>query len=136
MPRIFGHNLLFVLLAGLVFYLFGFLMYGVVFGDYWREISGTPADFSPAAWKMALGAALPFIMAVGLALLAHKTGKSDLMGYVKLGVLVAIVFPVMAMAYGYAYGADYNVRMFAMDSLHMIAGLALTGAVLSFGRAK
>lgn len=136
MPRIFGHNLLFFILAGLAFYIFGFLMYGVIFGEYWMEISNVPEGFSPPAWKMVLGLIVPFLPTAGIALLADKLGKSDLAGYVKLAALLAIAFAIAAMAYGYAYGPAYNVRMFAMDGLHMVIGFAIAGAVLSFGRAK
>jgi len=134
MPRIFGHNLLFFILAGLAFYIFGFLMYGVIFGEYWMEIANVSPDHAPAPWKMGLGFVIPFVSTAGIAALASKLGKSDLMGYVKLGVLLAIFFPIMAMAYGYAYGDTYNIRMFTMDSVHMIIGYAIAGAVLSFGR--
>ena len=136
MPRIFGHNLLFFILAGLAFYIFGFLMYGVIFGEYWMEIANVTEAHEPPMWKMGMGFVIPFVPTAGIAILANKLGKSSPVGYMKLGVLLAIFFPVAAMAYGYAYGDTYNVRMFTMDSLHMIIGFAIAGAVLSFGRAK
>lgn len=132
MPRILGHDLIAFILAGLAFYMIGVMIYVILFGEYWREIASISMEFAPAPWKMGLGFILPFISTAGLAFLYDKAGTRGLADHVVIAVIAAIAFSVMAMAYGYAYGPTYNIRMLSLDSLHMVLGFAAAGAVLSW----
>ena len=135
MPRIFGHDLIAFILAGLAFYLVGTLIYVVLFGVYWREIADIPMEFMPAAWKMVLGFILPFISTAGLAFIYDKAGTRGLHAHIQIALMAAFAFAIMAMTYGYAYGPSYNLRMLTMDGLHMLLGFAAAGAVLSWRKA-
>lgn len=132
MPRIFGHDLIAFILAGLAFYLVGTMIYVVLFGVYWREIANIPMEFMPAPWKMGLGFILPFIATAGLAFLYDKAGTRGMKDHVVIALVAAFAFTITAMAYGYAYGPTYNLRMLTMDGLHMLLGFAAAGAVLSW----
>ena len=40
MPKIFGHSLLAIILATILFYMVGFMIYGLLFGEQWMAYAG------------------------------------------------------------------------------------------------
>lgn len=137
MPRIFGHNLLFVLLAGIVMYLAGFLWYGLLFSDLYMTLSGLTEDSATPAWRMwGVGIAIPFMVAFGMAAVFAKTGTTGLFGYIKLAMVFAVMFAISTALYAFAYEPDYVFTLLWIDAGHLLVSYALGSAVLSFGRSR
>ena len=131
MPRIFGHDLLALIAAAIAIYPVGFIIYGLLFQELWMELAGvTEADFAGQEWKMALSPIMPILTVLALAKLIKLTGKSDLMGHLKVGFLAWLGFAFTALMYGWVYSADYALALFVMDSAHLLIGILLAAAIL------
>ncbi|PWE16586.1 hypothetical protein DDZ18_12525 [Marinicauda salina] len=131
MPRIFGHDLIAAVAAVAAIYLIGFLIYGVVFQDLWMSLAGvTEADYAGQEWKMALSPVMPILTVIGLSALIEMSGARDIAGHLKVGFFAWLGFAFTALMYGWVYGADYPLGLFAMDAIHVLLGALAAAAVL------
>lgn len=134
MPRLFGHNLIFVLLAALVMYLIGFVWYGVLFADLMAE-AGMTEETATAAWRMwGVGMLIPLLFALGLAGVAQMTTAAGLAGYIRLALMCAVFFAIATALFAFAYDIEYTETLILVDIAHLLLVFAVGGAILSFGR--
>lgn len=131
MPRIFGHDLLALILAAIAIYAVGFVMYGLLFEELWMELAGvSQADYAGQEWKMALSPVMPILTVLALAKLIDISGRSGLGGHLSVGFLAWLGFAFTALMYGWVYGADYPFALFVMDSAHLLIGTLLAASIL------
>lgn len=141
MPKIFGTSLLGILAATFVFYMLGFVWYGVLFTDAWMASTGmTEAAATAHAEKMGAmmyvgGIFITFIQVLGLAYILNQSGASVLATCAKICALVAVLIAIPLMSYGVLYEAR-SPSALHIDIGHILIGYALVGIVLSFFRGK
>ncbi|MEO1039493.1 MAG: DUF1761 domain-containing protein [Pseudomonadota bacterium] len=130
MPRIFGHDLLGVALGALAFYLVGFLIYGMVFGEYYQQINNVPAGYVVSSTSMAMGLIMPIVSTLGFAWIMNKAGKGSITAYVTTGIVLAVAIACMGLMYIAVYGPHYSFEAFGLDAVHQVLAFAAAGAVL------
>lgn len=129
MPRLFGHNLIFILLAAIVMYLIGWVWYGFLFESLMTEAEPTPA------WRMfGLGMAIPLMFAVGLAMVANRTAGVGLMHYWRVAMICGAFFAIATSLFTFAYESDYSAALTLADIGHLLLVFSAGGIILSFGR--
>lgn len=133
MPRLFGHNIIFVIAAAVVIYLIGYVWYAVLFSGAMEEAGVAATQTSPLR-MWGIGMAIPFLYAIGLAVIAGRTSSFGLAAYVKLGLICALFFTVATELADFAYDARYTVELTLVDIGHQLLIFAAAGAILSFGR--
>jgi len=135
MPRIFGHNLLFVLAAFIVMYLIGFAWYGMIFQEPYQAMSGMDMETPTAPWRMyGVGLGIPLLAVLGLAWVFDKFGHVGLMACVKTALGVAVFFALTTNLYALAYDVRYPPGLLWIDGGHLLVGYGVAGAILSFGK--
>ncbi|CAN1497975.1 Protein of unknown function DUF1761 [Caulobacteraceae bacterium] len=128
--RVFGIKLIPLILASVLIYIVGALIYGVLFSAQWMALSGyTPEMLAGEQWRMALSPIMPVMITVGMGLLIKDRGITTLMAGLRLGAVVGILFLVAARLYNYAYGNE-PLGLLLMDSAHLMANAMIAGAVL------
>lgn len=127
--RIAGVNLIAVLVAAVLIYAVGFVIYGILFSEQWMALKGfTEEDLAAEQWRMALSPIMPILIAFGVGL-AHKwRGGGGLMGGISTGVIVWLCFLFPTRMYSYAYGNEV-LGLFEMDSAHLLVDAVVAGAV-------
>ena len=135
MPRLFGHNIIFVIAAAIVMYLIGYLWYGILFMEQYMEQTGlTEGDATPA-WRMwGVGIAIPFLYAIGLAAIIAKTGGFGLAHSVKIALICGVMFAAATSLSHFAYEPGHAALLTMFNVSLLIVVFALGGAILSFGR--
>lgn len=133
MPRLFGHNIIFVIAAAVVIYLIGFVWYGVLFSGAMEEAGVAATQTSPLR-MWGIGMAIPLLYAIGLALIAGRTSSFGLTAYVKLALICAVCFTIATELADFAYDARYTAKLTLVDISHQLLIFAAAGAILSFGR--
>lgn len=129
MPRIFGHSLLFIILAAVIMYAIGFAWYGFIFPM--AEMEET------APWRMwGVGIGIPVVVAFGLANIISRTSAAGPGGYVTVALVCGVAFALTTLGYALAYEAAFTINDFLRDAAHLLVVFAVGGAVLSFGAAK
>jgi len=133
MPRIFGQNLIGVVLATLAFWVIGAIWYGVLFSDLWMAENGViEADFegqSPV-WMM-LGVVISLLAVIGIGKVMAWRGVADLGGAVMTAVILWSLFAVSFVMYDLAYLPAHSMTMFFVDAGHLLVGWVVSAAVLS-----
>ena len=131
MPRIFGHDLLAVIAAAVAIYIIGFLIYGLLFSDFWMAQYGYTADsFAGHEWKMFLGPIMPVLTALGLAALFQTANATGLKSHIRIGVIAWAGFSLSALLYGFAYGTMVTTGALALDAVHLLLGILAASAIL------
>jgi len=141
MPKIFGTSLLGILAATVVFYLLGYLWYGVLFSDAWMAATGmSEADATAIAEKLGVmmwvgGILITFLQVLGLAYILNQSSASVLGTCAKICAIVAVLIALPIIMYGHLY-EGYPLNGVGVDFGHMLVGYVLVGIVLSFFRGK
>jgi len=141
MPKIFGTNLLGILAATVVFYLLGFLWYGMIFSEMWLAFNGiSEADALAHAEKMGAmmyvgGILITLLQVLGLAYVLHHASASLLLTCVKIGAIIAMLLSLPIMMYAHIYEGTSH-QAIALDFAHILVGYVISCAVLSFFRGK
>jgi len=135
MPRIFGLNVIAVLVAAIAFYFIGFVFYGLLFAELWIGLwdfseAHLEAAESAAGPAMAAGFVLTVIIAgfLGVALKALKAGSMG--SAIKWAVFLWAGFAVTTMAYDIVYALQ-PVLLLVLDSAHMLAGFVAMAVILT-----
>ena len=141
MPKIFGTSLLGILAATAVFYLLGFLIYGILFQEMWLAASGMTEAEAKAigeargAMMYVWGILITLLQVLGIAYVLQQSSASVLATCAKIGAILAILIALPLMGYGWLYeGKSANGLM--LDFGHILVGYALVGVVLSLFRGK
>lgn len=128
--RIAGVNLIAVLVAAVLIYAIGFVIYGLLFSQLWMDLHGyTKEDLAGAEmWRMYLSPVMPILIAFGVGI-AHKwRGGGGLMAGLTTGAIVWLCFLFPTRMYSFVYGLE-AVGLFEMDSAHLLADALVAGAV-------
>lgn len=129
--RVMGHNALAILVAALVIYLIGFLIYGVVFEQAWVAATGlTEEQLKSGMSKMPLGFIIPVLIAIGLSLVIKWRSKPGWMAGAETGFWVALFFLFAERFYGYVYSPAGGEILLGIDALHMFLTAVIGGAIL------
>ncbi len=142
MPKIFGTSLIGILAATVVFFLLGFLWYGVLFHEMWMGLAGISAE-AAAAKQEAVGSMtyvwgilITLMQVLGLAYILNHAGASLLTTCAKVCAVVAALIALPILAYANVYGIHYPVKLLGLDFAHLLIGYVLVGIILSFFRGK
>ncbi len=141
MPKIFGTSLVGILAATVVFYLLGFLWYGILFDDQWMVANGIAEEAAKAhaeamgPMMYVWGIVITLAQVLGLAYILHHASASVLMTCAKIGAIIAILIALPLMAYSVLYEGR-SINALGLDLAHILIGYILVCVVLSFFRGK
>ena len=139
MPKIFGTNLLGIVLATLAFYMVGFLIYGILFGEAWMDYAGmTEADANArnaelGAMMFVWGLVITLVQVLGISYVLQQAGASVLGTCAKIGAILATCFALPVMAYNWLYQGS-SINLLGLDFAHLLLGYVLAASVMSFFR--
>jgi len=131
MPKILGTKLWIILLATVVFFMIGWIWYGVLFMEKWMALEGMAVDLEasgPAPVTMFIGFLISLLQALGLAGIMKASGKYGLGSGLKIGALAWLFFAVPLMAYRWNY-AEGPAELFHIDVAHLLVGYLVMGAI-------
>jgi hypothetical protein len=127
-----GINWLAVIVAAVVIYAIGFIIYGMVVPEeWWMSSSGISQSEIEAVGesRMAFGVVMPLMIAGFLALL-FKFGKvADAATGARWAVVVALASAIPTLLYGWVYGVE-SFGVTAIDSAHLMLTHVAAGAIL------
>lgn len=133
MPRIFGLNIIAVLVSAIALYFVGFLFYGILFAELWVGLQGlTDAQMLAAEENRLIGMFHGFLISlattifIGLAL--ERFGGDGMMSAIKSAVLLWAGFAVTTLAYGLVY-AMQPFMLFVLDASHLLVGFVVVAIV-------
>lgn len=133
MPKIFGLSLVGVLVASVVFFLIGWVWYGMIFMEAWMAEMGIPQsseeEMKPVT--LVLGFLITVMQVVGIGLAMKWKGAAGIAGAVTTAVILWIVFALPFCVYGYLYSAAPSTTLLMIDASHLLAGWVVSAIVLS-----
>ncbi len=142
MPKLFGTNILGILLGALAMWLFGSLWYGGIMNEAWLEVNNMTKEMAEAklqetgmAKSLIGGFLLSLLSTIGLSYVLQQSGASLLATCAKICAIIAalVVLPIM----GYSVLHEgYPVKGLMIDFTYVFIGFILAGAVMSFFRGK
>jgi hypothetical protein len=126
-----GINWLAVIVAAIVIYAIGFVIYAMMMPmDTYLAMTGmTEAEQVTATSRMMYSPLMPIMTAVFMAVLFKWGNVADAMTGAKWALVIALASAVPAMLYGWVYGgSDTNMAM--VDCAHLLLGHIAAGAIL------
>ena len=127
-----GLNWLAVIVAAVVIYAIGFVIYGLVVPpEWWMAASGiTQEEIDKTGMaRMPFSVVMPLMTAIFLALL-FKLGKvADAATGAKWAVVVALASAIPTLLYGWVYGVG-PIDVTLIDAGHLLLGHVAAGAIL------
>lgn len=132
MPKIFGLNLVGVLVATVAFYLIGWVWYGMLFSEAYMASAGLTEETaqSSPAW-MASGFLITLLQVIGVGLVLKWKGAAGLAECVKTAVVLWFFFALPFATYAYIYTPAHDSTMLLIDAGHLLAGWVVSAAVLA-----
>jgi hypothetical protein len=125
-----GHNILAIIVAAIVMYGVGFVIYGVVFEELWMQLSGITAEEAQSEpWRMALSPAMPILQAAGLSLAIKWRGAVGWMGGLGVGFWMGLCFVFASRLYSFVYGTEAPALL-GIDALHLFLINMVGGAII------
>ena len=141
MPKIFGHSLLAIILATIIFYMVGFAIYGFLFSEQWMTYAGM-TEAEALARNEALGPMMfvwglliTLAQVLGIALFLKKANISSAGKGLLKGAILATLFSLPVMTYNWLYQGS-SANLLGLNYMHLLIGYSLVGAVLGFFRGK
>ncbi len=130
MPEIFNTKIWIIFLASVVFFLIGWVWYGMLFMEKWMTLEGLTIDenSAPSPKEMLFGFTISLAQALGLAGVIGSSGKYGLTSGLKTGALAWLFFAVPLMAYRWNY-AEGPPELFKLDISHLLIGYLVMGAI-------
>jgi hypothetical protein len=129
MPKIFNTNILVILLAAFLFFMVGWLWYGVLFMEKWMALQGIEAaPEGVQATPMLIGFVISLLQATGLAGIMKMTGKHGLQTGLKVGAMSWLFFALPVTAYAWNY-ANAPTDLLKIDGSHLLVGYLVMGVV-------
>ena len=127
-----GINWLAVLAAAMAFYAVGFVIYGMLVPEEtwmaWEGTSQAEID-SVGESRMPFGVVMPLMTAAFMAVLFKWGSVRSARDGAMWAIVVALASAIPAMLYAWVYGTG-PIQITAVDSLHMLVGHAVAGAVI------
>lgn len=133
MPRLFGLNAVAVLAGSIVFYMVGFLWYGVLFSQAWMAAEGVTAEEAQEGspiW-MAGGFLITILQVVGLGLAIKWRGATDLGGAIMTAVILWLFLALPFSLYAYLYLPAHDTTLLMIDASHLFVGWVTAAGVLA-----
>lgn len=142
MPKIFNTSWLAVILATIVFFMFGWIWYGPVFGETWMGIEGiTEADAQARLDEMGMAVWLVTALlitigqAIGVLMVIHLAGAKRLPACLKTIFWLVVTIAAPILGYASLYGG-YPLNGFLIDLGHMLIGYLIMAAIYAAFRGK
>ncbi|KAF0113487.1 MAG: hypothetical protein FD128_1182, partial [Hyphomonadaceae bacterium] len=118
--KILGLKIVPVLVAAVVVYALGAVIYGVLFGEQWMTwASTTKDDFVGYEWRMALSWIMPLALALGIGHRLKQKQVTEMKTALKVGVYIALFLILAGRLYAYVYGTE-PWQLLALDSFHTL----------------
>jgi hypothetical protein len=130
-PKLFKTNILVILLAGFLFFMLGWVWYGVFFQETWMALAGITQEVAEQNMgrSMAVGVVLSLVQATGLAAIINMSNRSGLANGIKAGLLAWLFFALPLVSYNWNYaGAAFG--LLEIDAGYNLIGYAVMGAVI------
>jgi len=135
MPKLFGTNILIILLAGFLFFMLGSVWFGALFSDAWMELAGMTEEAAnenmPRA--MAVGLLLSILQAAGIAGILSLMSEGGLAKGLKIGFLAWLLFALPTLSYDWNY-ANMPAALLQIDAGYQLIGYLIMGALLGWMR--
>jgi Protein of unknown function (DUF1761) len=131
--KIFGYNALAILAAAVAIYVVGFVIYGVLLTpEAWMAASGITKEQMDGVGvsRLPYSPIMPIFTAIGMAILFRWANVAGSASGIKYGFLIAMLSAVPALWYGWVYGVG-PASGTIIDSVHLITGHVLAGAILA-----
>ena len=130
MPKLFATNVLIILLAGFLFFMFGWIWYDMLFGEKWMALTGVTMETAEQnmARSMAVGFLISLLQAAGIAAIISIKSQPGIAAGLKAGILSWLFFALPITAYNWNYaGAPFELLQ--IDAGYLLLGYLLMGAV-------
>jgi hypothetical protein len=126
-----GHNVLAILVAAIVIYAIGFVIYGLLIpAEQYLAMAGiTEEEAAAAQGKMPLGVIMPILIAIGLSVVVKWRNQPGWMAGLVTGLMMAFFFLFAERLYGYVYSAE-DGQLLMIDAAHAFITAGAAGAVL------
>jgi hypothetical protein len=126
-----GINWLAVVVAAIVIYAIGFVIYGVMLSpEANMAMSGmTEAEKATAMSRMIYSPVMPIMTAAFIAVIFKWANVSGAMNGAKWAVVIGLASAVPTMLYGWVYGG-LSTDMTMVDCSHLLLGHIAAGAIL------
>ncbi len=120
-----------VAVASIVFFLVGFLWYGVLFAKAWMAAEGlTEEDAGSPVWMIG-GLVITVMQVTGLALVMKWKGVEGVSDAVKTAVILWALFALPFSAYAFVYLPAHNMTLLMIDASHLLLGWVTSAVILS-----
>lgn len=130
MPKILGLNVVAVLVATLVFWMLGFVWYGVIFMEAWMAGHGLVADQAGGFdIYMISGILITLMQVLGLGLVLKWKGANGLGDAVTTVSVLWLLLAVPFVMYAYLYLPAHNSTLLMIDGSHLLVGWVVTAIV-------
>lgn len=134
MPRVFGLNLIGVVVATVAFYIVGAVWYGALFQEQWMASMGVTAEAAGAGspiW-MAGGFLITIMQVVGIGLVLKWKGAAGLANAAMTAFVLWLVFALPFCHYTYLYTPAHDATLLMIDASHLLVGWVVSAVALSF----
>jgi hypothetical protein len=128
MAKLFETNVLVVLLAGLLFFMFRCVWYGGLFQEVWMTLAGVTQEVAEQNMgrSMAIGILLSLVQATRIVAIINMSNSSGAANGIKVGVLAWLFFALPLVSYNWSYaGAAFG--LFEIDAGYNLVGYAVIG---------
>jgi Protein of unknown function (DUF1761) len=133
MPKLFGLNIIGLLVTSIAFFALGWLWYAILFMDKWMVLMGIDpnAGGEPDMMLMLYGFLNVVVVSIGLGLLLKWLNVTKMFTAIKYGLVVAVCFALTTIAYAPIYGGK-PIELFYIDGAYNLVGYAMVAAIWSF----
>jgi hypothetical protein len=135
MPRLFGLNIITTLIAGIAFWMLGYIWYGVIFSESWEALQNfTPEQYQYAEANMGplmgMGFLIALISSGFLGFVLRKIGTDGLFDSLKMALVLCFGFVVLTLLYAPVY-ALAPMALFYIDASYQVVGFAIMAVIHS-----
>lgn len=137
MPKLFGLNVLAVLVASVAFWFVGFLWYGILFSDAWmaaHNVTPEAAQNESPVWMIG-GFVITVMQVVGIGLVLKWKGVTGLVNSKITAAILWLVFALPFTCYNYLYLTAHDSTLLMIDASHLLVGWVVSAAILSLMKA-
>ncbi|MBO6796950.1 DUF1761 domain-containing protein [Maricaulis sp.] len=133
MPRLFGLNIIASLVAGLAFWMLGYLWYGNLFLDPWTAMQNfTPEQEAYGEANMGMLMGLGFLIALissgFIGFVLRKIGATELVDTIKMSLVLCFGFVALTQLYDVVYALE-PMHLFFIDAGYQVIGFPLMAAI-------
>ena len=129
MPNIFGLKLVPVLVATLVFWVLGFVWYGVVFKETWMAGHRLTEDGGGFDIYMVGGILTTFVQVVGIGLVLKWRSIAGPGPAGQTAATLWLVFALPIIMYAYLYLPAHNSTLLMIDASHLLVGWVVSAVI-------